>query len=128
MQSLAIIKTGGKQYKVEKGTKLSVEKLLQKEGSEVVFNDVLLLSDAKSTTIGNPTVKSAKVTGKVLEQIKDKKVIVFKYKRRKRYSKKMGHRQLKTIVEITGINKTDVTTLKKPAENSKIQKSAKKDS
>ena len=98
---LAVIKTGGKQYKVSPGDKIKVEKLNSEK--EVVFNDVLLVEKNKKLQIGNPLIEGAKVTGKVLEQGKGKKVIVFKYKPKTRYKKKQGHRQLFTEVEITKI-------------------------
>jgi len=100
---LAIIKTGGKQYLVEPGTKIKIEKLDQKEGSEVVFNEVLLLEKNKKLEIGEPLVKEAKVTGKVLKQGRRDKIIVFKTKTRKRYKRKKGHKQYYTEVEILKI-------------------------
>src|SRR3989338_2040768 len=100
---LAVIKTGGKQYLVSPGQKLKIEKLDKKEGSEVSFFDVLLVEKNKKVEIGAPRVTGAKVTGKILEHGKGEKVIVFKYKAKKRYKVKKGHRQLYTLVEITGI-------------------------
>ena len=100
---LAVIKTGGKQYIVEPKQKIKIEKLNVKEGKDVVFNDVLLLEKNKKLDIGAPLVTGAKVTGKVLEQGKHKKIIVFKYKAKKRYKKKQGHRQPYTEVEIIKI-------------------------
>lgn len=100
---LAIIKTGGKQYLVTPGTKIKVEKLDKKEGSEVAFNEVLLLEKNKKLEIGTPLVKGAKVIGKVLREGKGKKVIVFKFKAKKRYHLKKGHRQQFTEVEIEKI-------------------------
>jgi len=100
---LAIIKTGGKQYLVEPGTKIKIEKLDEKEGSEVVFNEVLLLEKNKKLEIGEPLVKGAKVTGKVLKQGRRDKIIVFKTKTRKRYKRKKGHKQYYTEVEILKI-------------------------
>ncbi len=100
---LAVIKTGGKQYIVTPGTKIKIEKLNKKEGQEVVFDRVLLLEKNKKVEIGTPLVKGVKVTGKVLKQGKAKKVIIFKYKPKKRYKKKTGHRQPFTEVEITNI-------------------------
>lgn len=100
----AIIKTGGKQYKVEKGGKLKVEKLDAEVGKEVVFDEVLLVSDdGKEVKIGKPLIKGAQVVGKVVSQDRADKVIVFKYKPKKRYHKKQGHRQMYTEVEITRI-------------------------
>ena len=99
----AVIRTGGKQYIVESGKKIKIEKLDKKAGDEVVFNDVLLLEKNQKLDIGQPKVESAKVTGKVLSQGKRKKIIVFKFKAKKRYKKKQGHRQPYTEVEITKI-------------------------
>lgn len=101
--SLAIIRTGGKQYLVEPGKKIKVEKIESEEGSEVAFEDVLLLEKGKKVEVGKPLVKGAKVMGKVLKQDKNKKVIIFKYKPKTRYKKKAGHRQPYTEVEITKI-------------------------
>ncbi|MDP2741345.1 MAG: 50S ribosomal protein L21 [bacterium] len=100
---LAVIKTGGKQYIVKPGDKLKVEKLEKKEGEEIIFSDVLLVEKNKKIDIGNPTVKEANVSAKVLRHAKADKIIVFKYKPKKRYSKKTGHRQPFTEVEIIGI-------------------------
>lgn len=100
---LAIIKTGGKQYVVSPGNRIKIEKLDKKEGAEVVFSEVLLLDKGNQLEIGTPLVKGAKVSGKILKQGKAKKVIIFKYKTKKRYQKKKGHRQFFTQVEITKI-------------------------
>jgi len=100
---LAVIKTGGKQYIVSPGQKIKIEKLEKKEGAEVSFNSVLLLEKNKAVEIGTPTLKGVKVTGKVLKQDKAKKVIVFKYKAKKKYQVKKGHRQPFTEVEIEKI-------------------------
>ncbi|MDP2735181.1 MAG: 50S ribosomal protein L21 [bacterium] len=103
MAEIAVIKTGGKQYIVRPGQKIKVEKLAKKEGSEVVFDDVLLLDREGKTEIGTPKVTGAKVKGKVLKQGKAKKVIVFKFKAKKREKKKKGHRQPYSEVEILAI-------------------------
>ena len=100
---LAVIKTGGKQYLVSPGDKIKIEKLNKKEGAEVTFNEVLLLEKNKKVEIGDPQVKGVKVMGKVLKQAKAKKVIIFKYKAKKRYKVKKGHRQPFTEVEILKI-------------------------
>ena len=100
---LAVIKTGGKQYIVSPGKKIKVEKLGKKEGSEISFSDVLLLEKNKKVEIGTPKVAGAKVTAKVIEHGKADKVIIFKYRAKKRYKVKKGHRQPYTQVEITGI-------------------------
>src|SRR3989344_9008835 len=99
----AVIKTGGKQYLVEPGKKLKIEKLDVAEGGKVVFDEVLLVFDDKKTDVGTPLVKSAKVEAKVLKQGRAKKVIVFRYHSKTRYRKKKGHRQHFTEVEITKI-------------------------
>ena len=95
----AVIKTGGKQYKVASGDVIKVEKLAGDEGSEVIFNEVLALDD----TVGTPLVSGASVKATVLKQARDAKVIVFKKKRRQNYRRKNGHRQSITIVKITDI-------------------------
>ena len=101
----AVIKTGGKQYKVEKGDKIRVEKLNKKEGSTVNFSDVLMISekDGAKMKLGQPRVSGAKVEAKVLEQGRARKVNVIKYKSKTRYRRKAGHRQLYTQLEITKI-------------------------
>lgn len=95
----AIIATGGKQYRVEVGDVLFVEKLGQEAGSEIEFTDVLAIGDK----FGKPFVKGAKVKAKVVSEGRGKKIVVYKYKRRKGYHKKQGHRQPFTKVEITAI-------------------------
>jgi len=99
----AVIKTGGKQYVVEEGRWYEFEKLDIEEGKDVVFEEVLLVSDKGAAKIGTPFLKDAKVTGTVLEQFKDDKVLVFKYKPKKRVRKTQGHRQQLTKVKITKI-------------------------
>ena len=101
---LAVIKTGGKQYIVSPGDKIKIEKVTKKEGLEIAFSEVLLLEKGKSIEIGTPLVKGAKVIGKILRHGKGKKVIVFKYKPKKRYKVKKGHRQPFTEVEIKTID------------------------
>lgn len=100
---LAIIKTGGKQYKVKTGDKIKIEKLEGEEGSKVVFSEVLFLGDDKKVSIGTPLLKNAKVEGKILKTAKGKKVVGIKFKAKKRYKVKFGHRQIMTEVEITKI-------------------------
>ena len=103
MADIAVIKTGGKQYIVRPGQKIKIEKLPTKEGEEVVFEEVLLLDNEKKTEIGSPTIKGATVKGKLLKQAKAKKVIVFKFKAKKREKTKKGHRQPYSEVEILTI-------------------------
>lgn len=99
----AVIKTGGKQYKVQTGDVLQVEKLDVKEGQKISFDQVLLIDDEERTLIGTPYLENAQVRAEVLENFKDKKVIVFKKKKRKQYRKKTGHRQELTRVRIEEI-------------------------
>ncbi|WP_277218688.1 50S ribosomal protein L21 [Peptoniphilus vaginalis] len=99
----AIIETGGKQYTVEAGDKLRVEKLDAKEGDVVTFDKVVFVS-GDEPKVGTPYVEGAKVEAKVLAQAKAKKVIIYKYKAKKNERKKNGHRQPYTLVEISGIN------------------------
>lgn len=100
---LAIIKTGGKQYKVEVGDKIKVEKLEGKEGGKIVFAEVLFMGDEKGIKIGAGTIKGAKVEGKIIKTAQAKKVTGIKFKAKKRYKVKFGHRQVLTEVEITKI-------------------------
>ena len=99
----AVLKTGGKQYKVSEGDVIIVEKLTGDVGSTVTFDEILMTSDGDNYKIGTPTVAEAKVTGEIIAQDKNKKIIVFKSKRRKSYKKKLGHRQNITKLKITGI-------------------------
>ncbi len=100
----AIIKTGAKQHKVSEGDILSVEKLAGDKGAEVVFNEVLMVSDDNAVKIGKPFVEGAKVIGEVVAQIKGPKLIIGKMKRRKGYRKKTGHRQELTSMKIKQIS------------------------
>ena len=100
----AIIKTGGKQYKVSEGDLVRVEKLPYEVGESVDFNEVLLVADDNDVKVGVPTVENAKVSATVEDQNKAKKVVVFKYKPKKMYRKKQGHRQPYTLVKIDSIS------------------------
>ena len=99
----AIVATGGKQYKVRQGEVLRVEKIPGEIGSPVSFDRVLMYSDGETVDVGQPVLEKVAVKGHIVEQGKDKKVIVFKYKRRKRYRRKQGHRQEYTSVKIDSI-------------------------
>lgn len=99
----AIIRTGGKQYRVSEGDVLNVEKLNVEEGQEVVFDEVLTVVNDGDVKVGAPTVAGAKVTAKVAKQGKAEKVFVFKYRAKSNYRKRQGHRQPYTQVEITSI-------------------------
>ena len=100
----AVIQTGGKQYRVQQGDVIFVEKINAQADEAVTFDEVLLVGDGDQTKIGAPTVAGAKVEGKVLGQVKGKKIVVYKYKAKKNERKKQGHRQPYTKVEITAIN------------------------
>ena len=98
----AVIKTGGKQYRVAEGDVLNVEKLNAEAGSEVVFDEVLTVVNDADVKIGQPVVEGAKVTAKVVEQGKGEKILVFKYKAKSNYRKRQGHRQPFTKYEVAG--------------------------
>ncbi|MDD2390732.1 MAG: 50S ribosomal protein L21 [Desulfobacterales bacterium] len=99
----AVVKTGGKQYKVEEGETLRVEKLAGDVGSSISFDNVLLLADGENLSLGQPVLENVLVQGHIVEQGKSKKIIAFKYKCRKRYRRKIGHRQMFTAVKIDSI-------------------------
>ncbi|MGB0580818.1 MAG: 50S ribosomal protein L21 [Limisphaerales bacterium] len=99
----AVVETGGKQYRVAAGDKLEVEKLSADAGASYTFDKVLMVSNDGTVQIGSPTVEGASVEAKILDQIKCDKVVAFKFKRRKGYRKKKGHRQRHSVVEITDI-------------------------
>jgi large subunit ribosomal protein L21 len=99
----AVIRTGGKQYRVAPGDFVQVEKLDGELGSELQFTDVLMTSQDGNVQVGNPTVGGASVTAQVVRQGRAKKILVFKKKRRKNYRRRQGHRQYITTVKVTGI-------------------------
>ncbi len=100
----AVIKTGGKQYRVAEGDALTIEKLPEAAGEKVVFKDVLLLDDKEKTVLGAPTIAGATVTAEVIATGKAKKITIIKYKSKTRYRVKRGHRQLFTKVKIVTID------------------------
>ncbi len=100
--STAVIRTGGKQYRVTEGDTIKVEKLEGDPGAKIQFDEVLLVGGDKPK-VGKPTVSGAKVSGEIIAQTRGDKLIVFKFKRRKKYRRKAGHRQALTQVKITGI-------------------------
>jgi large subunit ribosomal protein L21 len=99
----AVIRTGGKQYRVAPGDVIEIEKLDGEAGSPVEFTEVLLTSAEAGVHVGSPLVSGARVTGEILRQGKAKKILVFKKKKRKNYRRHQGHRQLQTTVRVTGI-------------------------
>ena len=99
----AVIETGGKQYRVEVGQLLTVEKLPGGAGDKVEFDRVLLLSDDETVAVGRPVVEGARVTGEIVAQEKGDKLTVFKFRRRKNYRRKTGHRQKYTTVKINEV-------------------------
>lgn len=135
----AVIKTGGKQYRVQEGDVITIEKLNANVGDKVEFDEVLVLGEGADIKVGTPFLDGVKVFGTVTENGKGKKIIIFKYKSKKDYRKKQGHRQPYTMVEITGLG-TDkpakaeaapaaeatetVTEAKKPAKSLKSMKKA----
>ena len=101
--SFAIIETGGKQYKVSTSKILEIEKLDAKKGETIKFKNVLLLNDNKTTEIGNPSIEGATVEAKILDNVKDRTILVFHKRRRKNSRKKNGHRQQHSKIQITKI-------------------------
>jgi len=100
----AVIKTGGKQYRVEAGEKIRIEQILAEIGSELVIDQVLMVADGDNISMGKPLVDGATVKATVLEQGRHDKVRIFKMRRRKHYQKHQGHRQNYTEIQITGIS------------------------
>lgn len=111
----AIMETGGKQYRVTEGDQIRVEKLGMADGEQVKFDKVLVLGEGPEAKVGTPYVDGAVVFADVIESGKAKKVIIFKYKAKKGYRKKRGHRQPYTLVEITGISADGTAPAKKAA-------------
>ena len=101
----AVIKTGGKQYRVKTGDVLKIEQLPVEAGSELDFSEVLMITDGEKSTVGTPLIPKAVVKAKVLSQGRHKKIKIIKFRRRKHHMKQMGHRQNYTEVEITAISK-----------------------
>lgn len=125
----AVIKTGGKQYKVAPNDVIVVEKLMADKGAMVQFDEVLMVGGEGNATVGAPLVAGAVVTGRVLDQGKGDKVVIFKKRRRKNFRRKKGHRQLETTIRIAGIftggQKPDLSAEAAPAPKA-AKKAAKK--
>jgi large subunit ribosomal protein L21 len=100
----AVIRTGGKQYRVSENTVLKVEKLEAEAGSTITFTDVLAVGDGDNVTVGAPTVEGATVTATVIAQDRNPKIIIFKKRRRQNSRRKNGHRQHITVLRVAGIN------------------------
>ena len=100
----AVIRTGGKQYRVAENDVIRIEKLVAEAGSEVVFNEVLMVGGDGQSKVGAPLVDGATVKAELVEQMRDKKVIIFKKRRRQNSRRKNGHRQHLSVVRITGIS------------------------
>tara|TARA_B100000575_G_C22869703_1_gene507605 strand:- start:242 stop:649 length:408 start_codon:yes stop_codon:yes gene_type:complete len=127
--SFAIIETGGKQYKVSTSKILEIEKLDAKKGETIKFKNVLLLNDNKNTEIGNPSIEGATVEAKLLDNVKDRTILVFHKRRRKHSRKKNGHRQQHSKIQITKIlaKGGKVIDEAKIVEKKKVVKDTKKD-
>ncbi len=127
--SFAIIETGGKQYKVSASKILEIEKLDAKKGETIKFKNVLLLNDDKNTEIGNPSIEGATVEAKLLDNVKDRTILVFHKRRRKNSRKKNGHRQQHSKIQITKIlaKGGKVIDEAKIVEKKKVEKETKKD-
>jgi large subunit ribosomal protein L21 len=100
----AVVRTGGKQYRVSAGETVKVEKLDGEPGRPIRLDEVLLLADGETVTVGRPLVAGASVDAEIVDQARHRKVLVYKFRRRKRYRRKQGHRQPYTALKITAIN------------------------
>tara|TARA_B100001093_G_scaffold99137_1_gene91183 strand:+ start:1067 stop:1468 length:402 start_codon:yes stop_codon:yes gene_type:complete len=124
--SFAIIETGGKQYKVSASKILKIEKLNSEAGKTIQFKNVLLLNDDKNTEVGNPNIEGAIVEAKLLENIKDRTILVFHKRRRKHSRKKNGHRQRHSKIQITKILSKDGKVISEAKIEQKVKKDKKK--
>lgn len=122
---IAIFKSGGKQYSVQPGQVLKIEKIKGKKGDNCTFNDILAISDNSNHSIGEPLVKNASVKAKILDQIRDKKILVFKKRRRKNSRSTQGHRQYLTVLRIESISldnkKTSDKTISKKIDTKEVK-------
>jgi len=122
----AVFKTGGKQYRATQGQKVKLEKINANSGDKVLFTEVLMVGEGSDVEIGTPFLTNASVEAKVLEESRDKKIEVIKFKRRKNYKRTFGHRQCYTLVEITGIKVKKETKPKTKKAAPKTKKAAPK--
>tara|TARA_A100001011_G_scaffold397049_1_gene496832 strand:+ start:3988 stop:4506 length:519 start_codon:yes stop_codon:yes gene_type:complete len=127
---LAIFKTGGKQYSAKAGQILKVEKVNGAKGDKVSFTDVLAISDSKTSSIGQPILKDASIEAKIVDQIRDKKLIIFKKRKRQNYRLTQGHRQYLTVLRIESISfdgkKSNATPETKITQKIETKKTGKK--
>lgn len=122
----AVVKTGGKQYRVAKDDVIRVEKLTAEPGAKVALHDVLMIDDGGKQTVGAPTIDGAAVEAEVVDQARSRKVIVFKKKRRQNYRRTRGHRQHQTVLKITGIVASGAERPSETAEAKPAKKAAAK--
>ena len=122
---IAVFKTGGKQYSVKPGQVIKIEKIDGKKGDTLSFNDILVVGDNSSNVIGNPLIKGASIEATIIDQIRDKKIIIFKKRRRKNYRSTQGHRQYLTVLRIESISHGDKkSSAPKLVKKTKIKESA----
>jgi len=100
----AVVKTGGKEYRISKGDLIRVEKMEGKVGDQVTMKDILMISDEDKVQVGNPFLTNAVITGEIVQQVRGKKVLIYKMKRRKNYRRTKGHRQTYTYVRVNEIS------------------------
>ena len=100
----AVVKTGGKEYRIAKGDLIRVEKMEGKVGDQVTMKDVLMISDEDKVQVGNPFLTNAVITGEIVQQVRGKKVLIYKMKRRKNYRRTKGHRQTYTYIRVNDIS------------------------
>ena len=120
----AVVRTGGKQYKVSAGDVIVAERLAGEAGSTIELADILMVSDGAKVTVGTPTVAGAKIAAEVVEQGRGEKIVVLKFKRRKKYRRTLGHRQEQTILRVMEISAPGMTTAKAAAKPKKAPKQA----
>ena len=123
----AIISTGGKQYKVSENTMLSVSKIDGKDGDKITIDDVLFACDKEQFSVGSPQISGAKVTAEIVKQDRDRKILVFKKKRRKNYRRMNGHRQEITFLKVTSMNIPGMKSASTTVEKKVDVKTTKKD-
>ena len=100
----AVVKTGGKEYRIAKGDLIRVEKMEGKVGDQVTMKDILMISDEDKVQVGNPFLTNAVITGEIVQQVRGKKVLIYKMKRRKNYRRTKGHRQTYTYIRVNDIS------------------------